>query len=210
MRYARTDTIIPSWTTASSTVSRSDDDGRLRIVCGGESGSEVFPLPAAAHGRFGRRDSVHWGEVTRLDKVSQRIRRSHDEGKKIFIVPDADSDFSARRKEYDERQRILQLPVDGCFFTPNHCDPGRLENLLEAMAVPPHDVIYRCMDDYGELLRKESVDYVAPGRKGRVYAYCEAPGIETRDERRNYNDGAYWNLEAPALDPLKAFLRGVS
>ena len=90
------------------------------------------------------------GGAPKLDKVSQRIQRSHDEGKKVFVVPDADSDFSARRKEYDERQRILQLPVNGCFFTPNHCDPERLENLLEAMAVPPHDVLYRCMDDYGE------------------------------------------------------------
>ena len=45
--------------------------------------------------------------------------------------------------------------------------------------------------------------------KARIYAYCEALGVETNAKKRDYRDSAYWNLDTPALEPLRAFLRGL-
>ena len=50
---------------------------------------------------------------------------------------------------------------------------------------------------------------VDPVAKGRIYAYCEALGIETHAARRDYSDPSCWDLGTPALEPLKQFLVGL-
>ena len=51
--------------------------------------------------------------------------------------------------------------------------------------------------------------YVKPNKKAKIYAYCEAIGSEAKEDKRNYLNPLWWNLDNGALEPLKSFLRGL-
>ena len=145
------------------------------------------------------------GGVGHLHKVKNQIVRSRDEGNRIAVMLDANCDFTSRSEKFLATKDKLQLPVECFFLLPNQADPGSLEILLEEMAVPKHRVLYECFDEY-EACRQEYGIYHQPERKGRIYAYCEALGIETTASGRNYSDSCFWDLNAAALEPLKRFL----
>lgn len=88
---------------------------------------------------------------------------------------------------------------------PDGQSEGDLESLLLQMTVPQHAHVEKCFDEYEECLKLAS--YSTPDRKGRVYAYCEAIGVEAKGSERDYADSNSWNLDASALEPLKEFLR---
>ena len=77
---------------------------------------------------------------------------------------------------------------------------------MEKIAVSVHRVVYECFQQYEDCLLNTSESYHLPNSKARIFAYCEALNIETHANRRNYGDSAYWNLNAPVLNPLKDFL----
>ena len=153
--------------------------------------------------------SIIGGGVAKLPHVANEIRRAYDAGKLIAIVLDANSDFASRYAEFEKQKESLQLPIARFFLLPNNEDPGCLETLLETMAVPAHRIVYYCFDQYETCLQNHNTSYNLPNHKARVYAYCEALGIETRASRREYVNSPYWNLNAPALEPLKQFLSGL-
>ena len=146
------------------------------------------------------------GGVSKLAKVKQQILRSHDEGCRIAIVVDADSDFNARQTELLEEMERLELPVFDFFLIPNHRDNGSLETLLIEIAATEHRKLHDCFTQYEECLRQCRSAYALPALKGKVYAYSEALGI-LQEEDRGYSDSRYWNLDASILDQLKDFLR---
>ena len=78
--------------------------------------------------------------------------------------------------------------------------------MLEAIAAEKHKVIHHCFSKYEDCLLDLPHSYTVPGLKAKIYAYCEALGIEPKPEDRDYADDQYWNLEEPALDGLKEFL----
>ena len=45
--------------------------------------------------------------------------------------------------------------------------------------------------------------------KAKIYAYCEAIGSEPKEDKRNYLNPSWWNLDIGALEPLKSFLRAL-
>ena len=51
--------------------------------------------------------------------------------------------------------------------------------------------------------------YVRPNRKAKIYAYCEAIGSEPKEDKRNYLNPSWWNLDVAAMAPLKSFLRAL-
>ncbi len=148
--------------------------------------------------------SIIGGGVAKLPKVDNEIRRAHDAGELIAIVLDANSDFASRYAEFEKQKRSLQLPIAQSFLLPNNRDPGCLETLLEAMAVSR--AVYNCFDQYEICLQNHSTPYNLPNHKARIYAYCEALNIETRASKRKYVNSPHWNLDTPALEPLKQFL----
>ena len=80
------------------------------------------------------------------------------------------------------------------------------------MAVPRHQVIYGCLDRYGDCLRTHDESYRPPDSKGRLYAYCEALSIKRNarnSDKHVYTNSSHWNLEAHALEPLKRFLESL-
>ena len=147
------------------------------------------------------------GGVSRLRSVDPKIRREYDRGRKIAVILDANSDPQSRRRELRQRIAELKLPIDREFLLPNDDEPGELETLLQRLAVDDHAVIHDCFDQYERCLSDSKRSYKQPDLKGRIYAYCEALGIETHYDERDYTDGRYWNLEAAALAPLRDFLQ---
>ena len=106
----------------------------------------------------------------------------------------------------------LQIPEDQVFLIPDHRSPGDLETLLESITNLAHKDIFECLDEYASCLRETStrVPYSPPDRKGRIFAYCQALGIEPTGTKRDYfAQPEYWNLDAPALQPLSSFLTGL-
>ena len=89
---------------------------------------------------------------------------------------------------------------------PNDQDSGDLETLLEWISVAEHRIVYDCFEEYESCLQKQNKSYLIPNRKAKVYAYCEALDIETNESRRDYCDPQHWDLNAPAIVPLKQFL----
>ena len=146
------------------------------------------------------------GGASALHKVQPQIIQRHDEGKRVVIVFDADADVEGRREEVRQVIIDLDLPVNEFFLLPNNNEPGCLENLLQAMAVDRHKAIYDCFELYEECLNATNPCYVFPPLKAKIYAYCEPLGIETQAPHRDFGIEDYWNLDTPALGPLKDFL----
>lgn len=116
-----------------------------------------------------------------------------------------------RRRELDKTIAGMSIPADiSTFLLPNNSDPGCLETLLEAMAVKSHRAIYECFNGYRDCLEGHDVGYHMPDAKARIYAYCNALGIEAQPTKRDYADPNHWNLDAPELEPLKQFLRSLN
>ena len=149
------------------------------------------------------------GGVQKLRHVANEIRKSHDEGRRVALLLDADADTESTRAQSMEEARRLGLPVDRSFLLPDNTGRGDLETLLEQMAPAAHRVVYTCFDQYEECLSTPDRDYKTPNRKARVYAYCNAVGAETGPSK-NYADAAHWDPAVPGLEPLRRFLRDLN
>jgi len=149
------------------------------------------------------------GNYTRLnlDVVQNRIRRAADKGQRVALALDADSGDT--RSECEKIIAENGLPVDRAFFIPNDADPGDLEDLLEQAIVEEHQCVLDCFQEYEDCLTAANPKYVKPNKKAKIYAYCEAIGSEPKEDKRNYLNPSWWNLDIGALEPLKSFLRAL-
>lgn len=145
------------------------------------------------------------GGVSYLRHVDNEIRKEHDGGRHVALLLDADSDVRHRRDELEEEIARLGLPVSRSFLLPDDDREGDLETLLELMVPTTHQAVYGCFDNYRDCLHSLDPGYETPNRKQRVYAYCQAVGAET-SENKNYDDTAHWNAGAAELEPLRRFL----
>lgn len=180
-------------------VEGNDDKPFIELLVG-----QIESLDAQVH-RIG-------GGVNHLRDIAMNIRRCHDEGRGIALIADADQDIKARRQEAKRRIAELSLPIseEHVFLLPDSGRAGDLETLLEEMAVPRHRAIFDCLNAYNACLKQAAKGYREPGRKGRIYAYCEALDVEPRGPHRDYLDRDAWDLSAPAIEPLRSFLVSLS
>ena len=148
------------------------------------------------------------GGVSILESVANEILKSHNEGRRIALLLDADSNPEHRCDELATEINRLRLPIDRTFLLPDDQGEGNLETLLEQMAPSAHEAVYGCFDEYKACLRKLRREYMTPNRKARVYAYCEAVGAKTGPVK-NYEDPSHWDQGAPVLEPLRQFLRSL-
>ena len=147
------------------------------------------------------------GDVRALHNSKNAFLRSRKgKGATNLVVLDANGDFDSCRKAVEEKKAI-PLAFDDYFLLPNHRDSGCLETLLESVVVKAHRGIFECFDDYEKCIKEKSAEYNTPDLKARIYAYCEALTSEGNQEKQDYCNSAHWNLDSPALDPLKKFLR---
>ena len=147
------------------------------------------------------------GDYRTIEKIAPRIRMLSNEGKLIALVLDADEDCVNTRAATHNIVEQQGVDISGTFFVPDDESEGDLETLLESAMVRQHRMIIDCFDEYTSCIRNCRRDYELPNRKARIYAYCEALGIETQPSKRNYHSREHWNLEAPELRPLTVFLR---
>lgn len=150
--------------------------------------------------------NVIGGGVSKLSNFKPQIHRARDSGNQVAVILDADGDAAVCRNLLVEVIYQNELPIERHFLLPDNNSAGRLENLLESIAVSDHRYIYHCFDTYNDCLSQSQHAYSLPGGKARIYAYCEALDIETNGTRRRYNDESHWDLEATDLEPLKHFL----
>ena len=147
------------------------------------------------------------GGINTLEAIAPTMQQRSNAGSRIAIILDANSDPEGQRKKFQNKKKDLDLPIERAFFTPNDDEPGCLETLLEQIAAPAHKKIYGCLDAYAKCLRDLNASYKAHlDSKARIFAYCEAIGAETREDKK-YDCADHWDLNAPVLEPLKRFLR---
>ena len=146
-----------------------------------------------------------------LPRASANIQREYSDGRRIAIILDADQDFAGRRREVQQKITSCSLPVTmkQDFLLPDNNRAGNLETLLQELAVAKHRTIFECLDTYKDWLRQASGSYLPPGGKGRIYAYCEALGVEPRGTHRVYEDPGIWDLGSPEVQPPSDSLRSL-
>ena len=147
------------------------------------------------------------GGITKLRSVANEIFKSHDVGRHVALLLDADTDPDSTREQLTREVARLDLPIERWFLLPDDAAPGNLETLLEQMAPAAHRAIYTCFDEHEECLR--TAGYRTPDPKARVYAYCHAIGAET-GPNKEYADAQHWDPEVRDLGPLRRFLRGLA
>ena len=91
------------------------------------------------------------GGISKLHSVQNEIRKSHDAGRNVALLLDADTNPDRTRRQLAREIARLDLPIERSFLLPDDVAPGNLETLLEQMAPAAHRVVYICFDQYEEL-----------------------------------------------------------
>ena len=149
---------------------------------------------------------VMGGGVSKLRQAQIRIQRVRNRGMRVAVILDANSDVTDRRSEFESKNRELDLRVERLFLFPDDENPGDLESLLEEIAASRHKAIHDCFSTYIDCLKALPENYRLPDSKARIFAYCEALGNGPKEADRDYGETDHWDMDAPALRPLKNFL----
>ena len=138
-----------------------------------------------------------------------RVRLLHPDGQ-ILVVFDADGNPQKRAAEL--RKAAAVVGDFEQFLFPNDADTGELETLLCELVPNENRVVLDCFDGFKTCLQQHSErEFFLPVQKAKVFAYLDAvlsPGKkeQIQDNKRDYRDPAYWDLDAPYLAPLRTFL----
>ena len=99
------------------------------------------------------------------------------------------------------------------FLLPDNQGDGTIEDLLEVIINPAHRGIFDCWQQYEICLKSKDATYTVPAKKSKISSYIEVLyGDSKREQRlalphlRDYASTRHWNLNSPALTPLKDFL----
>ena len=131
----------------------------------------------------------------------------------VLIMLDADKNFAETKENIESFQDILETSCHGLqphsYIFPNNKDNGNLETLLENIANPQHQQIFECFEQYENCLKKKNENYHTPNQKAKIYAYLEAQGLTIKENKRDYTDENFWNLEHDDLQNLRIFLEEI-
>ena len=160
------------------------------------------------------------------------VREARDFGGRTLVVFDADYDTdstdSTTKHESGgpEKRRAAILnklvefdPNPEIFLFPAPNQSGDLETLLLQLTSPTQQRVMDCYDSY-ELCLQQFVDaagepyYDAPSKKRRIYDYVNVMKLTGEEWERHhkgsgqkiFDNPALWNLDSPAIQPLRAFL----
>ena len=129
---------------------------------------------------------------------------------KVLVIWDANSSPDDQRKKFWQGARKITpkgkvaKDIFSLFLLPDDSRQGELENLLEDISTKKD--IHNCFDEYKDCLENNPA-YCLPPLKAKIYAYCEAMGVEPRVEKRDYADKKLWDLDSDKLNALKDFLQ---
>jgi hypothetical protein len=150
--------------------------------------------------------------------VNQLERILNREGR-ITVIFDADTPHNGggyqARKEYLERKAAENnIPIELFLFPDNEHD-GDFETLLEQLIPGKHKGLLSCFEAYEKCVsKKENPLYKTPSLKNKLHTYIytfekskeEEKRFNSQDKDYCFGNPEYWNLDAPVLLPLKAFL----
>lgn len=145
------------------------------------------------------------GSVNQLSGVKSLIRRHYDEGRRVGLILDADSDAGKRLTEAKTELSRLGMPVSDILLLPNNREPGNLETLLEHIVGSENRKVRACLDQYEACLEQHSFHRSKLDAKAGMFAYCEAIGLSPKPEETEFRNGKGWNLESQSLDELRSF-----
>lgn len=131
-----------------------------------------------------------------LPTIDQKL----NDGVKVLIVFDANSNCEVKRRKIDKILESRNVPV---FLFPDNQSGGALEDILEKIIKPEHEGVFTCFENYKACLQEKSSEYVLPDKKGKIYSYKEALGALDKGQQFAPR---YWDFGNSALAPLKDFL----
>ena len=163
---------------------------------------------------------------TELAKSETAFRQAQDSGGQNLVVFDADYD-QAKYPEGGQAKRAAAIRSAvaafaqhfAIFLFPQPAQDGDLETLLLQLTQPAHQRVMDCYDAYELCLRQflgadGTPYYDAPSKKRRIYDYVNVMPLQGEEWERHHEKGGQkifensdlWNLDAPAIQPLRAFL----
>ncbi|MDR3367288.1 MAG: hypothetical protein LBO71_10045 [Prevotellaceae bacterium] len=189
---------------------------------------KLFGIPLIYTTKGALRDIVSadgWTAIKSSGKkgedIREDMRRNTAEGGINLAIFDADfaangGGFGARKAEIEEWKINYGLNFE-LFLFPNNHDDGALENLLEQIINIQNAPVFDCWERFENCLPTKTTcaknPLTIPAKKSKIYAYMEVLHGETKSEKdkikdpnRDFKNEQHWNLNAPALEPLKAFL----
>lgn len=153
------------------------------------------------------------GEVIR-----QQMRSNSDNNGVNLIIFDADKDLEQRKLDILQWKSNYDLDFE-LFLFPNNQNNGAVEDLLIRCINPKNQPIVDCWESYVTCLKTKSIEgrnwpLTIPARKSEVYCYLETLLGETdrekkliKDKNRNFLNTDHWDVDCPAIQPLKDFLQ---
>lgn len=159
-----------------------------------------------------------WSVIdTRQGEVFRNNMKRNASGKNLIIF-DADTDPVQRKKDILSWKQKYDINFE-VFLFPNSSDPGAVETLLERIINPANQCVIDCWHEYEKQLGEQHIAWKTPPRptcpseKSKIYAYLEALVGTTKsakerikDPNRDFTIPEHWDLDAPAIQPLKEFL----
>lgn len=167
------------------------------------------------------------GGWTKLAESEALFRQAIDSGGRNLIVFDADfdevnyPDGGQANRLAAIRSAVSTFDSDPALFLfPQPAEDGNLETLLLRLIQPAHQQVMDCYDGYEACLSQcldsqgQPVYYDTPSDKRRIYDYVNVLPLSPQERERHQEKGgqkifenpAWWNLNAPAIQPLRDFL----
>lgn len=160
---------------------------------------------------------IGMGGKDKLKKLKGELEANIKQGNIVLLILDADTEnngggHKVRKDEiYDTLKEMGLLNDVSVFLFPNDRENGDLETLLlQIVNKDNYDRAKECWDSYISCIGEEKAKVAGfDSQKVRVYNFITLHhGQEKAQEfKRDYTDEELWNLNSPALDALKSFLK---
>jgi hypothetical protein len=190
-------------------------------------GNEGFFLKEIIRQRWPERlskiDIVSIGGKDNIRKIIPQFTENTDAGGINLIIFDADKPiydggFAIRKTEIEEiiNRNNIQARL---FLFPDNQSDGDFETLLAQLIHTNHNALTDCFERYKDCLSSlndsNTVGYMLPNQKSKIYAFVSALPLSRAERSRMGRDGDWifendsiWNLNHEILNPLIAFLQG--
>ncbi len=163
-----------------------------------------------------------WGSLL-SGNLFPELRQSPQEDVLNLVIYDADRPGPQQGGNAQRRRQLREVQSDNALFfelflLPTDAEDGQLEDLLRLLIPEVHQQVIDCFASYEECVRQlqmpDGGSYNLPVSKSRIFAYLEVLPLTADEEKRLakkrstkfFGNPAYWNLAAPAIQPLCEFL----
>lgn len=172
-----------------------------------------------------------WGYI-KTDSFVEDLRQADALGHVSLVILDADIDGIQHDGGYQKRTHVVNQIQQTChaqglsfeyFLWPNDNDDGQLETALEQIMAKECQVIYNCIKaqescikqvierqpEHSFIRQKVKLSLDKDVLKDNMKIFKDRVGDKTGnkfDRNRGFQNQSIWNLQHPALQPLRDFL----